>query len=345
MPFYYFWNKEKSEENTETIDELNEEVVKNQNSVEDLISQLTDASKHQNRIINTFQNANKRLRTENEEQRKKYTELQQHIDAMKTKEASKIIKEQKVQTDLQSQLSATELKLDEAERTIQRMTMEKEDKERKINQLETNLSELRKLESRIDELNRETRLLKRRIDTVCKEKDSLQRNADSVEQERDELKLRIDSLIAQKCSAVNIQMYAAVNKELCDKMMAELEGMLITQFGMKNTPINVEKHKEPPPDSKVPLIVICINASRLGTDVNQAIHKIDRARTIAVVVLHHKEYHALPKQPSERLLIGSDYKHIGAIVDIAYITTKGIYPCDMNEKSLDRLVNFINSNS
>lgn len=175
--------------------------VSKQNSVEDLISQLTDASKHQNRIINTFQNANKRLRTENEEQRNKYTELQQHIDAMKTKEASKIIKEQKVQTDLQSQLSATELKLDEAERTIQRMTMEKEDKERKINQLETNLSELRKLESRIYELNRETRLLKRRIDTVCKEKDSLQRNADSVEQERDKLKLRIDSLIAQKCSA------------------------------------------------------------------------------------------------------------------------------------------------
>lgn len=71
-------------------------------------------------------------------------------------------------------------------------------------------------------------------------------------------------------------MYAAVNKELCEKMMAELEGMLSTQFGMKNTPINVEKHKEPPPDNTVPLIVICINASRLGTDVNQAIHNIDR---------------------------------------------------------------------
>lgn len=75
---------------------------------------------------------------------------------------------------------------------------------------------------------------------------------------------------------VNIQMYAAVNKELCEKMMAELEGMLSTQFGMKNTLINVEKHKEPPPDNTVPLIVICINASRLGTDVNQAIHNIDR---------------------------------------------------------------------
>ena len=72
---------------------------------------------------------------------------------------------------------------------------------------------------------------------------------------------------------------------------------------------------------------------------------ITESRTFAVVVLHHKELHALPRQPSAKLLIGSDYKHIGAIVDIAYLTTKGIYPCDMNERSLDILANFIKSNS
>lgn len=71
-------------------------------------------------------------------------------------------------------------------------------------------------------------------------------------------------------------MYAAVKKELCDKMMTELEGMLNTRLALKHTQINFEKHKEPPPDSTVPLIVICFNASRLGTDVNQAIHNIDR---------------------------------------------------------------------
>lgn len=69
------------------------------------------------------------------------------------------------------------------------------------------------------------------------------------------------------------------------------------------------------------------------------------SRTIALVILHTNEYHALPKEPSERILTGSDYKHIGAIVDFAYLKHKGIYPCDMNESSLDKLVNFISTNS
>jgi hypothetical protein len=71
-------------------------------------------------------------------------------------------------------------------------------------------------------------------------------------------------------------MYAAVNKELCEKMMNELEGMLSLQFEMNNTSIEVEKHKQPPTDSNLPLLVLCINASRLGTDVNQALLNISR---------------------------------------------------------------------
>jgi hypothetical protein len=46
-------------------------------------------------------------------------------------------------------------------------------------------------------------------------------------------------------------------------MMNELEGMLSLQFEMNNTLIEVEKHKQPPTDSNLPLLVLCINASRL----------------------------------------------------------------------------------
>ena len=75
---------------------------------------------------------------------------------------------------------------------------------------------------------------------------------------------------------MSVQMYAAVNKELCEKMMNELEDMLSLQFELTETIIQIEKFKEPPPiDSNVPLIVLCINASRLGTDVNQALHNVN----------------------------------------------------------------------
>ena len=70
-------------------------------------------------------------------------------------------------------------------------------------------------------------------------------------------------------------MYAAVNRELCEKMMNELEDMLRTQLEMYDTIIEVDKYKDPPPDCHLPLLVLCINASRLGTDVTQALNKVN----------------------------------------------------------------------
>ncbi|VDI11093.1 Hypothetical predicted protein [Mytilus galloprovincialis] len=212
-------------------------------------------------------------------------------------------------------------------------------------QIDTWVAKKHSTEDQVKHLTTENKDHRDRIDTLETKCRRLQELNSTLEQERNTLKQQIDTWVAKKHSTVHIQMYAAVNKELCDKMMTELENMLSMQFELNDSIIEIEKYKDPPPDSRVPLIVICINASRLGTDVNQALSHVNRSRTIAVVVLHHKEYHALPRQPSEKMLIGSDYKHIGAIVDIAYLTTKGVYPCDMNEKSLDRLVNFIKVNS
>lgn len=75
--------------------------------------------------------------------------------------------------------------------------------------------------------------------------------------------------------SVRVQMYAAVNRELCDRMMSELEAMLTTQLEMYDTVLQIEKYKDAPPDSHLPLLVLCINASRLGTDVNQALRDVN----------------------------------------------------------------------
>ncbi|OPL33308.1 hypothetical protein AM593_05142, partial [Mytilus galloprovincialis] len=179
---------------------VNEEIELNKKTLKDLISKLTDATHDQNRIINTLQDANKQLRTENEKQRKKYADLQEQLEVSKALEAVSLGKTQKHQTDTQSQLLETECRLKEAERTIQQTKKEKEDNERKINQLEINLLDFGK---RIDELNKENLDLKDRVENICRERVILQRKTDTVEQERDTLKLRIDSWIAKKHSTGN----------------------------------------------------------------------------------------------------------------------------------------------
>ncbi|XP_052058577.1 sodium channel and clathrin linker 1-like isoform X1 [Mytilus californianus] len=374
--------------------DLNKKAEESQKTVKNLLSQLAAATSEDTKINKLFQEANKRLQSENEkkcntikdlnvevsklknklketkeqkenteilETKKKLQNAEQAIEILKRQEDDTKKKLQNAEQDieiLKRQKDDTKKKLQNAEQDIEILKRQKDDTERDyletIQELENKLPESsvdciidhhKHLEDQVKHLTTENSELRDQVDTLIKEKMSLQENISSLEQEKNAFKQQIDSWIAKKHSTVHIQMYAAVNRELCEKMMNELEDMLRTQFEINQTIIEVDKYKNPPPDSRDPLIVICINASRLGTDVIQAISQVNRSRTQAVVVLHHKEYHALPRQPSEKLLIGSDYKHIGAIVDIAYLTTRGIYTCDMNEKSLDKLVNFIKVNS
>ena len=310
-----------------------------------LISQLTAASQEQQTIVKKYQNVNKVLIKEQEKKEEVIKELGKELHKIKyASENSKF--ERGNSHSFQEKLSENERQLLEANNAITILKQEKEKVERK----EIDLLESKKfLCSQKEEMEKLYGQERRENVRLCEKLEKTDRqyheNLHRVEQERDALKHQVEEWVKKNHATVCVQMYAAVNKELCEKMMNELEGMLSLQFEMNNTSIEVEKHKQPPTDSDLPLLVLCINASRLGTDVNQALLNISQCRTIAVVVLHHKELHALPRQPSAKLLIGSDYKHIGAIVDIAYLTSKGIYPCDMNERSLDILVNFIKSNS
>ncbi|CAC5404511.1 unnamed protein product [Mytilus coruscus] len=345
-------NKQSEENQNMAADissDLNRQAEENQKKVKSLISQLTAATNDDTKIIKSFQDANKQLRTENDRKDKEIKVLKEN--KVKTK-----MKDTIVQNEYHQQ-TETEKKLQEAKKTIETLQKQSDEKERNylksIQDLENKLSESSRdskekehscfidhhqhLEDKVQHLSIENRDLRDRIRTLEAESVHFQELNSKLEHDKNTFKQQIDTWVAKKHCTVHIQMYAAVNKELCEKMMNELEQMLSMQFELNESIIEVEKYKDPPPDSRVPLIVLCINASRLGTDVNQALSHVNRSRTTAVVVLHHKEYHALPRQPSEKLLIGSDYKHIGAIVDIAYLTTKGIYPCDMNEKSLDKL--------
>lgn len=49
-----------------------------------------------------------------------------------------------------------------------------------------------------------------------------------------------------------------------------------------------------------------------------------------MLVFHHKDIHALPNQSSERVLTEPEFKELGGIFDIAFLSDKGIYECEMN---------------
>ncbi|KAL4237644.1 hypothetical protein ACF0H5_002358 [Mactra antiquata] len=115
---------------------------------------------------------------------------------------------------------------------------------------------------------------------------------------------------------------------------------LIEQFNSKSFQIVTSVNDI---NSNRPLLVVCFNTSRLGTDANNAIKDISdqRLKSSVLLVVYHKETHFLPSQPSDKILVGDKFNTMYGIYDFAYITNKGIYPHDMNTQSISKLRQYI----
>ncbi|CAG2253405.1 unnamed protein product [Mytilus edulis] len=60
---------------------------------------------------------------------------------------------------------------------------------------------------------------------------------------------------------------------------------------------------------------------------------------VALVVLHSKEI----KRPSEKMLTEPEYRKLGIIVDISFLSAKGIISNDVTDKAIHQLVGFLNN--
>ncbi|KAL4237640.1 hypothetical protein ACF0H5_002354 [Mactra antiquata] len=96
-------------------------------------------------------------------------------------------------------------------------------------------------------------------------------------------------------------------------------------------------------NQNVPLLVICFNSSRLGTDAKNAINNITDPRSAVLLVFYHNESHALPSQHSDKKIVGDKFSSLHGIVDIACVTGKGVYRHDMNSQSISKVKQYIDA--
>ncbi|XP_060598676.1 uncharacterized protein LOC132752375 [Ruditapes philippinarum] len=225
-----------------------------------------------------------------------------------------------------------------------------------LEQLKTERDLLRK---QVEELERQTEEHKITIAKLNKEmldkeniskvfavkSESMQREFENarmlLQKENEEIKLELE--ILKKKSAYEVQLFCQTEtgliKTIEEKLMTELRSRLNNKgkevkFVKCQDTSNVEADK--------PLLLLCINASRLGTDASTLVKKFKvSSKKMAVLVCHHKDEHALPAQSSDRVLSGPEFKGIGGIYDVAFHVDKGIYPCEMNENNIANVIKFI----
>ncbi|XP_053389390.1 uncharacterized protein LOC128552400 [Mercenaria mercenaria] len=174
----------------------------------------------------------------------------------------------------------------------------------------------------------------------------MKQSIENLERENKDLKQKIIKL-EQKSSKpspkVRIQIFAQ-GGEIPTKISKELESMLGARMNTKSSHLQictVNSYDKILFD--LPLLVICITSSRLGTDAIKAINDIpEQAKgKTTLIMFHHKNENSLPKQLSKYVLTTDEFRELGAVCDMAFWKNEGIYPCDFNYKALDKIIAFI----
>ncbi|KAL4237649.1 hypothetical protein ACF0H5_002363 [Mactra antiquata] len=85
-----------------------------------------------------------------------------------------------------------------------------------------------------------------------------------------------------------------------------------------------------------PLLICCVNTSRLETDADIAMLGITDLKSAILLVCHHVP-EQLASKCSSRSLIASRFQQLAGIVDIAYWTGSGLYECPINRSAIGNI--------
>ncbi|KAL4237639.1 hypothetical protein ACF0H5_002353 [Mactra antiquata] len=139
-------------------------------------------------------------------------------------------------------------------------------------------------------------------------------------------------------SDINVQMYHSKDSTVVTDVIEQLQKQLIqSEKLLKFTPCAKPESAQP----DVPLLIMCLNSSRLGTDALRAIKGISDSKRTALIVVQYKEAHALSSSLSKQILSETEFKTLGGIFDIAYTKDQGLYACEMNTQAITDIISFI----
>ncbi|XP_070576468.1 uncharacterized protein [Ptychodera flava] len=84
-------------------------------------------------------------------------------------------------------------------------------------------------------------------------------------------------------------------------------------------------------------LVFCLNASRLGTDVDNALKGISDEAEVVLIVMHHLPRQQNRMDPQSESIIGKR-DNICLVVDMFFFEKEGLYDCEQNDKGLAKIV-------
>ncbi|CAH1243580.1 Hypp7125 [Branchiostoma lanceolatum] len=89
-----------------------------------------------------------------------------------------------------------------------------------------------------------------------------------------------------------------------------------------------------------PTLVFCLNASRLGTDVDNALRGTE-GNNVVLIVMHHRPHHDARISVQSRSVLRE--VHTKLIVDAVFFEREGLYDCEVNTDAVKDLALYLQS--
>ncbi|OWF38232.1 Laminin subunit alpha-2 [Mizuhopecten yessoensis] len=290
-------------------------------------------------------------------------EKQTELDKVQRENEMFVINISQLQTDIQkfkdqaSFLSRTNEEMTPAmeglQRNIDRLAGQLEEKQGDFDKVQNEKAEYLKEQSQlqrdIQTLQDETGSLNKTIKELSSTVESLQPDIDRMtgelvkkDEEINNLKTVLEESRRLKKKVVVMRLLrtsrSGLGKTMVDMVTKELTRQLGERLDSKSFDFSIVLSETPTDVSNGPLFVLCLNMSRVGTNIQDALEGTEGGRDVYVLVLHHTNKDNLSTlTPTSLRVTGSEIRQLGGIIDLAFSSNSGLYECDLNITAIGKI--------
>ncbi|XP_060081610.1 uncharacterized protein LOC132560922 [Ylistrum balloti] len=219
------------------------------------------------------------------------------------------------------------------ELTIERLQVDKLNNENKslVEDLEMKTVELQGNEQRLEDNLQELKQTRNDLDEKIKEVQILH---GQLEEKRHPQKKSI--VLGLHCDR------SGLGKPFIDMVTKELTRGVQDRLDHTNIKLAINFSQTPSEVTSWLKIVLCLNMSRIGTNILDTLKGMKGDRDVIVLVLHHTNKENLSSlTPTSHRVTGSELRQLGGILDMVFCSDSGLYECDVNSNAIDKIASFL----
>ncbi|XP_060081605.1 early endosome antigen 1-like, partial [Ylistrum balloti] len=250
-------------------------------------------------------------------------------------------------TELQKERQTLEKQIGSLQATLLVLNVEKETLEKEAATLREAKQELYSdMSAKLNDLRAMNSTLTSNIDALKEEKETIQEKFDAKDDELKTIQREMREA-AERAKRKSIVLSlrserSGMGKTMVDMVTREVTKSLDGKVDKTCMDLTIQPYQSSAGTPYGPVVVLCLNMSRVGTNIQDALKGITANKDVIVLVLHHTSKDNLSSlTPTSLRVTGSELRQLGGILDMAFSSDSGLYECKLNDTAMEKLATIL----